>query len=270
MKTFLNLGCGVKDASERPPFFEGWAEIRVDADPECHPDIVASMTDLSQIASASMDAVFTSHALEHLELHEVPVALAEMARVLKAEGTLFIRVPNLEAPARAIVEDRLQDALMVSPAGPITAHDMLYGHGASLEAGRAGMAHRCGFTPSSLRAALEGIFEHVSVRRLNNLSEIWAEASMTGINSLETIPQEVGWTFEAMHPQERLFRRLSEQLDGYSLEDVMGAGLNLFVNALAQRWPERDKALEVFKQLVEGKGQELWNRLAPTAEPTTH
>jgi hypothetical protein len=49
-----------------------------------------------------------------------------------------------------------------SAAGPITAHDILYGFGQEIAKGHTNMAHRCGFTPSamveSLRRAQFGQF----------------------------------------------------------------------------------------------------------------
>jgi hypothetical protein len=42
-----------------------------------NPDIVGTMTDMSAVADASVDALFSSHNIEHLYPHEVPVALAE-------------------------------------------------------------------------------------------------------------------------------------------------------------------------------------------------
>jgi predicted SAM-dependent methyltransferase len=51
-------------------------ELRLDIDASVAPDIVATMTDMSRVADASVDAVFSSHNIEHLDPHEVPVALA--------------------------------------------------------------------------------------------------------------------------------------------------------------------------------------------------
>jgi predicted SAM-dependent methyltransferase len=45
---------------------------------------------MKAVASESVDAIFSSHNIEHLYPHEVPVALAEFIRVLK---------PGLFAPS---------------------------------------------------------------------------------------------------------------------------------------------------------------------------
>jgi len=41
------------------------------------PDIIGSMTDMSAVGSASMDALFSSHNIEHLYPHQVFLALLE-------------------------------------------------------------------------------------------------------------------------------------------------------------------------------------------------
>jgi len=48
-----------------------------DIDQSVNPDIVGTMTDMSQVQGASVDALFSSHNIEHLYPHEVPVALAD-------------------------------------------------------------------------------------------------------------------------------------------------------------------------------------------------
>ena len=52
-----------------------WREIRLDLDPAVQPDIVCSITDMSPVATDSVDAIWSSHNLEHLQRHEVPLAL---------------------------------------------------------------------------------------------------------------------------------------------------------------------------------------------------
>jgi SAM-dependent methyltransferase len=65
----------------------------------------------------SVDAVYHSHLLEHLDREVVPVFLAEVRRVLKPGGIHRIVVPDLERDARAYL-DSLEAAVAgsVSPA----------------------------------------------------------------------------------------------------------------------------------------------------------
>jgi len=55
-------------------------------------DIVAEAYDLSMFADESMDFVFSSHTLEHME--DMTAALAEWARVIKPGGHLVLYVPS--------------------------------------------------------------------------------------------------------------------------------------------------------------------------------
>lgn len=103
-----------------------------------------------------IDAVFSSHNIEHLHPHEVAPALLEMRRVLKPIGFLLITLPDLQEVARHVAEGRLEDCLYMSPMGPISPLDILYGHRPSLAAGNLFMTHRTGFTGGTLAAALIG------------------------------------------------------------------------------------------------------------------
>ncbi|HWA37064.1 MAG TPA: methyltransferase domain-containing protein [Burkholderiales bacterium] len=163
MKRVLHVGCGTKTLAKEP-LFRGWQETRLDLDPAVKPDIVGSLTDLSAIGAASMDAVFSSHNLEHLYAHDVPVALREFRRVLKDDGFAIVLVPDLEAAAQRIAEGRLHEPMYVSPAGPVTPFDMLYGYSPALKASPL-MAHKGGFTQKSLAAALAAVFPVVSCSR---------------------------------------------------------------------------------------------------------
>jgi hypothetical protein len=167
----LHVGCGAYGREKLPPAFRraGWREIRLDIDPEVRPDFIASITDMRIIADGLVDAVYSAHNIEHLYAHEVPLALREMRRVLKPTGFTFIELPDLQEVARHVAEGRLEDLLYMSPMGPITPLDILYGHGSSLARGNGFMAHRTGFTGGTLAAALiEAGFLAVMVQR--NLS----------------------------------------------------------------------------------------------------
>lgn len=178
MPTFLHVGSGQKRKSQTAPGFNRpeWSEIRLDIDPAVAPDIVSDMTDMSAVASASVDALFSSHNIEHLYIHQVPVALAEFRRVLKPGGFAVIGCPDLQSMATLIAEDKLHEPAYQSPAGGITPHDTLYGLGVQIARGHHYMAHRCGFTRSSLmRTLLAAGFGRVGVRR--SRFELWAVAT---------------------------------------------------------------------------------------------
>ncbi|HWH75291.1 MAG TPA: methyltransferase domain-containing protein [Methylibium sp.] len=180
-KTFLHVGCGPKRKNSTTPAFatDEWTEVRLDIDVAIQPDIVGTMTDMSAVATASVDAVFSSHNVEHLYPHEVPMALAEFRRVLRPGGFVVITCPDLQAVAQLIAEDKLTEPAYVSAAGPITPLDILYGHRPPMAAGNLYMAHRCGFTQKVLTATLQAAgFPTVAALRRARSFDLWALATV--------------------------------------------------------------------------------------------
>lgn len=179
-KNVLHIGCGDFHPLKLPrdvfPADE-WHEIRLDIDPLVRPDIVASITAMPMLADASCDGLYSSHNLEHLNAYEVPKALAEFRRVLKPGGQVLIVVPDMQTAAQWVAEDRIEDTAYTSAMGPIQPHDMIYGLGSALAQGNGFMAHRCGFTMSSLRQKLIAAgFAEVAVERLEQRFELKATA----------------------------------------------------------------------------------------------
>ncbi len=176
-KTVLHVGCGCVDPERLHSEFRGplWKEIRLDANPAVSPDIVASMTDMQQVADGSVDAVWSSHGLEHLYAHEVPLALKEFLRVLTPGGLVLLSLPDLQAACRELAEGNAEDPLYVSSAGPISTIDMIYGHRDSIARGNHLMAHKTGFTAATLRKKLEVAgFQRIDVQRQG--WNLWARA----------------------------------------------------------------------------------------------
>lgn len=165
-RLFLNLGSGPKDSAWLPAMFADWRELRVDSDPKAAPDLLADITDLSAIETGSVDAIWSAHCLEHLYLHQVTGAIAEMHRILADDGFMCLIVPDLQVLAEYIVNDKLHEVVYQSAAGPVTAHDILFGYGPYLARGLNGMAHRCGFTPGVLvRELQKSPFAEIILRR---------------------------------------------------------------------------------------------------------
>lgn len=178
-RSFLHVGCGNSRKPQTVPGFMGddWREIRLDADAAVEPDIVASMTDMRDVPDEAVDAIFSSHNIEHLYPHEVPVALAEFHRVLKPDGFLVLTCPDLQSLCRLVVDDKLDDTAYISPAGPIAPIDVLYGHRPPMAAGNLYMAHRCGFTLRTLMAAAQaaGFLGCYGLQRERNF-DLWLMA----------------------------------------------------------------------------------------------
>ncbi|RZJ62300.1 MAG: class I SAM-dependent methyltransferase [Acidovorax sp.] len=180
MPVFLHVGCGqnTKVRTTRAFNTPQWTEWRLDIDPSVAPDIVGSMTDMRAVADASVDAVYSSHNIEHLYPHEVPLALAEFRRVLKPDGFAIVTCPDLQAVAELVAQDKLTQPAYQSPAGPISPLDILYGYRPALAHGNLFMAHRTGFTLSSLMSTFQeaGFGVCAGLRQLPPAYALWVVA----------------------------------------------------------------------------------------------
>ena len=155
MKTFLHVGCGNENKSDLFGFNnDKWKEIRLDIDKKVNPDIVGSLIDMKSVETGSVDAVYSSHNIEHIFPHEVRKALREFYRVLKNNGIVIITCPDIQSVGEAVAQDKLHETLYESPIGPVTAFDILYGHRKTTSDGNIFMIHKGGFTYSTLDRAL--------------------------------------------------------------------------------------------------------------------
>ena len=156
MKTFLHVGCGqqTKEFTTKAFNSSAWNEIRLDIDKNVNPDVIGSMTNMSGIESNSMDAIYSSHNIEHLYPHEVGFALQEFIRVLKADGFVVVTCPDLQSVCKLVADDKLLEPAYQSPSGPISPIDILYGFRPDLAAGNLHMSHRSGFTLKTLIGTL--------------------------------------------------------------------------------------------------------------------
>lgn len=161
MKIFLHVGCGPLNKSSCLGFNnDNWKEIRFDIDKNVNPDIVGTLTDMKSVETGSVDAVYSSHNIEHIFPHEVPIALREFYRVLKEDGIVVITCPDIQSAGEAVAQDKLLEPLYESPMGPVTAFDILYGHRETTADGNEYMIHKGGFTYSVLdRAFYEAGFK---------------------------------------------------------------------------------------------------------------
>jgi SAM-dependent methyltransferase len=82
----LNLGCGYQQIA---------GFIGVDFDESLDPDVVSPIDDLSWLPDNSVDMIYASHCLEHLEYEQSKKALREWLRVLKPAGWLDVMVPDI-------------------------------------------------------------------------------------------------------------------------------------------------------------------------------
>jgi len=80
----------------REPNLE-WKIFDIESRPEV--DFIGNASNLNQFADDSIEAIYTSHVLEHFYYglgNELIATLSEWHRVLKPGGKLYISVPNLQ------------------------------------------------------------------------------------------------------------------------------------------------------------------------------
>lgn len=81
----------------------GW--INVNIQPQSYgtdfvAEILRTIEDLHGIPDESVDALYCSHALEHVKIENLESTLNEWSRVLKPGGYLFLSVPDMVVMAR--------------------------------------------------------------------------------------------------------------------------------------------------------------------------
>jgi SAM-dependent methyltransferase len=153
----LNVGGSTKKIPLGPPY-DGMDIEHVLLDIAAGPgvDLIWDARDLDRFNGATYDVVYCSHNLEHFSVKDFPQVLKGFFHVLRPGGIVDIRVPNMLAAIKMTLERNLDldDTLYVSPGGPISLHDMMYGFGEYVKSGNEFMQHKCGFSPKTLERAL--------------------------------------------------------------------------------------------------------------------
>jgi SAM-dependent methyltransferase len=165
-KRVLNVGGNSKDVPI-PAHYAGWENVVLDIDPKNNPDVVCDARRLETRPPGEFDAIYCSHNLEHYWRHDLPDVLAGFLHVLRPEGFAEVIVPDMKAVFEEMLKRNLDidEPVYISPAGPITTNDIVYGYGREIEeSGHDFYAHKNGFTDRSLYHALRTAgFEHVFV-----------------------------------------------------------------------------------------------------------
>jgi SAM-dependent methyltransferase len=91
-RVLLHLGCGPIDAA---------GFINVDMLDAPHIHVQASVDDLGEFRTGSVDLVYSAHCLEHFGFRYRRAVLTEWVRVLKPGGVLRISVPDFRVMVRA-------------------------------------------------------------------------------------------------------------------------------------------------------------------------
>lgn len=195
-KILLNVGAGhPRSGAKIPRGFQTveWEERRLDIDPANEPDILGTLLDMSAVGDAHVDAIYSSHTIEHLYPDEIPVAMQEFLRVLKPDGFAIIACPDLQSAAQMIADDKLMEVAYTSPAGPVTPFDIVYSHRQFTGRDKPYMAHHCGFTLRVLIGTLKSNgFRTVAGKRRPAAFDLWVVASKSEMSD-EAIRELAGW-----------------------------------------------------------------------------
>lgn len=119
----------------------------------------------------SVDGVYCSHVLEHLELELITPILKELYRILKPNGKLRIIVPDVDVAIQLYINNKLMDRkycykpkyIPAVPMGYLTTWFSTPGHG-----------HNIGFNEELLRAYIaKAKFKNVMRLKYNKCSKIF-------------------------------------------------------------------------------------------------
>ncbi len=191
MKLYLNLGCGESGDEIVHQLFKGpsWQGIRIDDDEEVKPDLKTSMVTLQGVdefisetyPTCSVSGIFSSHALEHLHPDDAFFALCVWREfLLTHSGTLsklILRLPDFGAACEMVASGKGHSTMYQSPAGRITALDIIFGYSGFTKA-RPSMGHHWGYTRDHLeRVILEAGWSSVNVVQDRTAFELYAFAT---------------------------------------------------------------------------------------------
>lgn len=176
MKKVLHVGCGRKTLRTMGSGFNDgtWQEVRFDINEGVEPDIIGTIVDMEAVPDGSMDAIWSSHNIEHVFFHEVSSVLSEFRRILTDDGFCVITCPDIESVCMRVAQGSLTAKLYDSSLGPITPLDIMYGHIASVARGEVYMAHKTGFDLRLLGSSLKraGFPRYFGKRRPRSL-DLW-------------------------------------------------------------------------------------------------
>lgn len=81
---------------------EGWKILNIQKNDGV--DFVGSISDLSQFEDESIEAIYASHVVEHIDQKNIKQTLKGINRVLKNGGKFYVSVPDLDILCRIFIE----------------------------------------------------------------------------------------------------------------------------------------------------------------------
>ena len=81
---------------------EGWSILNIQKNDNV--DFVGDISDLSQFDDESIDEIYASHVVEHVNQKNIPKTLKGIHRVLKDDGKFYISVPDMDILCRIFLD----------------------------------------------------------------------------------------------------------------------------------------------------------------------
>ena len=81
---------------------EGWSILNIQKNDNV--DFVGDISDLSQFDNESIDEIYASHVVEHVNQKNIPKTLKGIHRVLKDDGKFYISVPDMDILCRIFLD----------------------------------------------------------------------------------------------------------------------------------------------------------------------
>ena len=125
------------------------------------------------IEDETFEAIYSSHNIEHLYIHEALVAVKEFKRVLKKTGYVMIICPDLITTCEEIIKKGPYAPLYytkdfktgeLKKDSYVSGIDILYGWRPALQNGNYFMAHKSGYDEKAL----------ISLFTKNNFKNVWS------------------------------------------------------------------------------------------------
>ncbi|MDB3886125.1 methyltransferase domain-containing protein [Candidatus Pelagibacter sp.] len=69
-------------------------------------DFIGDISDLSQFENSSVDEIYASHVVEHVNQKNIKKTLIGIHRILKTNGKFYVSVPDMEILCRIFIDDK--------------------------------------------------------------------------------------------------------------------------------------------------------------------
>lgn len=166
MKRLLDVGGGSPDIPI-PDIYEGYQRIIMDVREGPGIDIVMDAREILLIDRETFEAydvVYCSHTLEHFEPWDTALVIEGLAKAVKTEGWLEIRVPDVGELAKRLIEAKgdVNHVVYTSAHGVgVTIGHLLWGYGPEIQGIGEAFRHRNGFSRHTLTELLRPHFSYL-------------------------------------------------------------------------------------------------------------